>query len=334
MRAARRAEGPVAIVGGGIAGLSLAYALARRRCDVVLFERGRVGRQGASSGPAALLNPLRGRSARAHPDDVAGLAAFWRVADELRAMGFDPAATRTGALRIAPDERRARAWSRLPYGRWLPAGEVPPAYRAPHGALLAEDGGWVRPRSLLAALRGAAEALGAQVREGVRVLRVEPTPHAVHVVTSAGAVPAARLVLCVGADRSPGLPLPPLTYAAGDVVRVPLAPLPLRPRLPLGGPVYAAFDQDDAYVGGGHRDPDVPDSDAPKRLLARLDRCLPGIGSAIGTSLWGGVRAQGPSPRPVVADTAERVTFLGALAGRGFLVSASLASALAERLAP
>ncbi len=324
---------PVAVVGAGVAGLSLSYALGRRGVPVALFERGRIGAQGASSGPAALLNPYRGRSARAHEDDLAGLAAFWRRDHALRAQGLDPGAEPTGVLRIAPDPRRARSWRKREGARWLEPQDVPAPYRAPHGALLAEGGGWLRPRALLAALHEATAATGAEVREGVRVLRLEPTVDGIRLVTSAGPRTAALVVLCVGADASPELPLPPMRHVAGEVVEVATDGLTPPPRLPLGGSVYAAFEEGRGYVGGSHRDPEVPDPQAPRRLLERLDRTLPGIGAGPGLALWSGVRASGDTPRPLVVERAPRVTFFGALSGRGFLVSAFLAERLAGELA-
>lgn len=324
---------PVAVVGAGVAGLSLAYALARHGLPVVLLERGRIGAQGASSGPAALLNPHRGRSARAHPSDRAGLAALWRLVGELQGLGFDPGAERSGVLRVAPDARRARAWQRLAGVRWLEPGEVPAPYVAPHGALLVPDGGWLRPRALLAALHGASLRLGVEVRERVRVLRTDPAGDGVAVVTSAGTLTASRVVLCVGADAAGALPLPPLERVAGEVVEVATGSLAAEPALPLGGSVYAAFAGGRAFVGGSHRDPEVPDPEAPKRLLARLDGTLPGIGTQVGLSLWSGVRARGPTPRPLVERVAPRVTFFGGLSGRGFLCAADVSERLAAALA-
>lgn len=329
------ARAPVVIVGGGIAGTSLAYALARRRQPAVLLERGRIGRQGASSGPAALVNPHRGRSARAHPDDLAGMAAFWRVAAQLRAMGLEPGAERSGVLRVAPSTSRARAWRRLASGRWLEPDEVPAPFVAPHGALLADEGGWVRPRVLLAALAQAAASLGTEVREGVRALRVRTAAGGADVHTSAGRVRASQVVLCVGADPAPELAtqLPAVTAVAGEVVTVTAAGAFAAPLPALGGGVYAAFDGERAFVGGTHRDPETADPEAPKRLLDRLDRTVPGVGAAPVTGLWSGVRAHGATPRPLVAELGPEITFLGALSGRGFLCSAALAETLAARIA-
>jgi len=330
-----RVAAPIVIVGAGVAGLSLAYALGRRGRRALVLERGRVGAQGASSGPAALVNPHRGRSARAHPDDLAGLAAFWRVVGELESAGLDPGAHRSGVLRIAPSASRARAWQKLASGRWLEAREVPPPYLAPHGALLSVAGGWLRPRALLAALKAASLAAGVEVREGVRVLALgASSAGAVRLTTSAGRLRARWAVLCVGADPSPQLPLPRLTAIAGDVVGVPTRALSAAPGPALGGSVYAAFDNGTAHVGGNHRDPEVPDPAAPRRLLERLDATLPGIADAGATSLWSGVRARRPDgPRPLVTDVAASVTLFGALSGRGFLCAAALAEALADRLA-
>ena len=145
----------VAIVGGGVVGLSLARALARAGAGVTLFERGQPTgdaapwpSDGASALPIALVNPWRGRKGAAHPDDRAGLDATWRWADELRAEGFDPGAERRGVLRVPTSERQARAWRERadaePSLTWLDAGTVPDAVHAPFGALRVEDGGAIR----------------------------------------------------------------------------------------------------------------------------------------------------------------------------------------------
>jgi glycine/D-amino acid oxidase-like deaminating enzyme len=98
------------VVGGGVAGLSLARAAAVAEASVVAFERAIDGAGGASALPAALLNPWRGRKGDAHPDDLAGLAAVRRWAAELAEEGHDPGAHATGLLRIPGSARQARGW--------------------------------------------------------------------------------------------------------------------------------------------------------------------------------------------------------------------------------
>src|SRR5690606_37867704 len=131
----------VIVVGGGVAGLTLAHELSRRGAHVTLVER-TAAPAGASAVPAALLNPYRGRTARARPTDLAGLEAFWRLARTLEEEGLDPGARATGVLRVAPSPRQAALWREVAAAagdgtRWLAPDEVPDGVHAPHGALLA-----------------------------------------------------------------------------------------------------------------------------------------------------------------------------------------------------
>ncbi|MDE0099936.1 MAG: FAD-dependent oxidoreductase [Truepera sp.] len=120
----------VAVVGAGVAGCMVAFELSRRGHPVTLIDRAGPGRGGASGVPVALLNPHRGRSGRATPSDLEGLAAFWRLCGELEAEGLDPGAHRTGVLRIAHSRRPARAGRGLGV-RWLEPAAVASPNPAP-----------------------------------------------------------------------------------------------------------------------------------------------------------------------------------------------------------
>ncbi len=341
----------VAIVGAGIAGLSLADALARRGRTVRVLEAGRIGAQGASALPLALLNPHRGRSGRAHPDDLAGLAAFWRRDARLRADGFDPGAERSGVLRVAASAAQADRWRALAASvdtaSWLEPPAVPAGVRAPHGALLVPDGGWVDPPRLLAALARSAAARGADLVEGARVVGVgrvdaaDPTDG----FRGDGMTRLARaVVLCVGADADAGLPIPDLTRLEGDVITLaPAEPLPH----PIAGGVYGGTRSDPtgsgapvAAVGGNHRTPatatgardDAEHRATARALRDRFARSVPGLADAEVVAHWRGVRAKRPGHRPWTVERAPDVWFLGAFAGRGFLCAAAEAERLVERL--
>lgn len=324
----------VAIVGAGIAGTSLAYAL-REEAEVTLFDASGVGRSGASSLPAALLNPNRGRTARAHPDDLAGLAAFWRRDDALRAAGHDTGAVRSGVLRIASSERQAADWRDAAAAggslRRLSAAELPPAYHAPHGALLVSQGGWVRPNALLAALAAAARGAGVRIREHAPVRRVTPADGGFVLDTPTGPCTASHVVFCTGAE-----PLPPeldpgveLQRVEGDVVEL---RTPLSLALPVAGAVYGAAAGGSAWVGGNHREPGRPDPAAPEALRRSFSWFVPDLRDAPIASVWTGTRVKRRGNRPLVTEIAERVWVFGALAGRGFLCGAAEAERLAARL--
>jgi len=172
----------VAVVGGGVAGLSLTRALTREGADVVLVEKSAPGSPlgGASALPAALLNPWRGRKGAAHPDDLRGLATAWRWSEEMRAEGLEPGAHRSGVVRIAGSARQARDWRQRaaaePSLRWLDPGALGEPYHAPFGALRVLDGGRVDAPGWLASLAASARAHGATSlhRSEVRALAQRP----------------------------------------------------------------------------------------------------------------------------------------------------------------
>ena len=324
------------IVGGGIAGCNLAFALSKQRTGVVLLEQGRIGRQGASTLPIALLNPHRGRSAQARPLDRAGLQAFWQVNAELVGEGLETGAHRSGVLRIAPNARRARAWRSLVAeeqetgASWLEPEQVTEPYHAPHGALLIRRGGWVEPETLLRALTTAAERRGARILEEHRLLNLERRAAGFRVTTSRGELEAERVILCTGADPNPQLPLPPLPRAAGEVVAL---KTPLSLALPVAGAVYGTQRRGGTfYIGGNHRNPEQEDPEAPTKLQASMSWFLPELKNAERTSVWTGVRAGQAGQTPLTTELQPGLWFFGALAGRGFLCSALLSRQLSQRL--
>ncbi len=338
------------IVGGGVAGLSLAYELSKLGADVALVDRVPAGAGRAPAAavgprlPAAILNPHRGRSARAHPADLAGLEAFWRLADELAAAGLDPAAHRTGVLRVATSTRQAGSWRRLVADgaglRWLEEDAVPAGVHAPHGALLVERGGWVEPAALLGALTSASNLLGASLWQGVQVGALAPSPGGAEVTTTAGPLAARHVVLCLGAAEPPaGCRLPALARDGGAaaVLRLPgSAHVRLSGAPPVAGAVNAVIGAGHAVVTGGTLSPVSPPEPelrlAALRLRDSAAWTLPGLRDAELMGAWFGVRARRPSGRPVVRRLSERVTLYGALAGRGYLCAADLSARLARRL--
>lgn len=336
----------VTIVGAGIAGLSLAFALAPR-ARVTVLEAGEVGGQGASSLPAALLNPHRGRTARAHPDDLAGLAAFWQRDDALRAAGLETGTRRTGVLRIASTARQADDWADVAGAgrevRTLEPTEVPAAYHAPHGAILVEPGGWLRPRLLLSALAEAIRAHGGQILEHVYVDRLTRIDGTYRVHTSSGTHAATQVAFCTGAEPIPNVlaaagtagedavagDLPDLQRVAGDVIEL-ASSQPFA--TPVAGAVYGAWADGKAWIGGNHRAPEALDPGAPEALRRSFSWFVPSLRHAPATAVWTGVRAKQPGNRPLVREIAENVWILGALAGRGFLCGAAEAENLAARM--
>lgn len=175
----------VAVVGGGIIGLSVAWRLRARGLSVALLERGRIG-YGASRVAAGMLAPVAELEFGGHGREILELAlrsaAMWpRFAEKLeQAGGMEVALRQAGSLMVAYDDDEARELERqwefrrslgLRAIRLRPseAREREPAL-APvvRLALEAPDDHSVDPRLVCAALRAACE------RDGVRVCERAP----------------------------------------------------------------------------------------------------------------------------------------------------------------
>jgi glycine oxidase len=172
----------LAVLGGGIVGLSVAWLARARGMTVTVFERGRLGGQ-ATHVAAGMLAPVAevefGEAGRRVLDLGMRSAAMWpSFAAELeRDSGIEVGLRRTGTLVVARDEDEARELERqLAFREALglravrlrasEAREHEPAL-APtvRLALHAPDDHSVDPRSVVAALRAACERAGVHLRE-------------------------------------------------------------------------------------------------------------------------------------------------------------------------
>ena len=327
------------IVGGGVAGCALTYALSVRGARVTLLERGRVGGAGASSVPVALLNPYRGRSARANDLDLAGLAAMRRLVSELETQNLDHGVHQSGVLRIASNTKQAKTWRKREGVRWFEPEEVTAVYHAPFGGFLVERGGWLEPHKFLRALLTATRGNGANVLEGCHVQEVGEYTSSQHYKEvkalwrgSSHLFRAKTLIFCMGAHPMFGsdLEVEGLEYVAGEVIG-----LKTDAQLPhaLAGAIYGAQTKGHVLLGGNHRPAERTDESAPAQLQRAGSWFIPALKEAELASVWTGVRAKTADNMPVVKEVRKNVWFFGALAGRGFLCAAYLAEGLAEELA-
>lgn len=338
----------VGVVGAGVVGRSVAYAGALAGASVDVFDDAPDDTEAsrASSLPAALVNPYRGRAARASDADLHGARRTWAWASALADAGLDPGAHPTGVVRAADGPRQARTWwSRpgvLPFGPDADPG--PGRWRAVDGGIVVPMGGWIDPPRWLAALRRGALGAGARWWPSTRVTGTHADADGVRLATAGAAAPehAAAfdvVALCIGASAPGALPHLGVTPLHGAVALVP-GHVPGRPlagasyAAPLGSPAAVGLDRRRAYVavGGGHGAAALD----PSALRASLVRALGGDAAAgVGevAAVWHGVRARGAGPRPEVAEVARGVWWVGAFAGRGFLCAAAEAEALVARWA-
>jgi len=322
----------IAIVGGGVMGSTLLYLLTARGLPVTLFEGGKLSGHGASGVPVALLNPYRGRSARASPFDLESLGTMWQLVDALEAEGYETGVHRSGVLRVASNAKQAKVWRKRDGVRWLGPDEVDAGYHAPFGAFVASQGGWLEPHMWLRALVQAARQRGGIALEGCEVTRLEPGTHHTTLHTTAGSFSAAKVVLCSGPSLTLGQGALGLEHVAGEVVGLKLGAPPPALVYPLAGAVYGAARGETFYLGGNHRPATRTDDTAPAQLQRAGGWFIPALQGAELESVWHGVRAKTPDHLPIVQQLGPGLWFAGALAGRGFLAAAQVARTVVAAL--
>ncbi len=328
------------IIGAGITGCTLAYELSKW-AEVHIFEKGRVGEQdalGASSIPLALLNPYRGRSARAHPDDLAGHKAMLSLVKELEALNLDHGVSQNGILRIASNHKQAKKWKKhleTNTGiQWLDAEDLPKNYHVPFGALYFAEGANVHPKKLLKALIAGAIQNSATLHENSQVTRIDNGS----VICNNESFQADVVFLCAGWEAPKllrDLPagqkqsLPEFKITDGEVISLGYEQSLAHP---IAGAIYGGQRDTQVHIGGNHRQHGERDPTAPEQLQASASWFVPDLKEAERVNVWTGSRLKTEDSHPVVRQLDSQLYFVGAMAGRGFLVGCRVARALSSTL--
>lgn len=309
----------VAVVGGGVIGLSLARELSARGLDVVVLERGRTGEE-ASWAAAGLLTAQ---------SDAAAPSAFFRFALESRDLyagwtdalrqetGLDAGWRPTGVLRCGSGATLDRFGWQVEEGLPVEVLDRPEALRRSGGriapshsdSLFFPSDSVVHSRWLVAALRRSLEIRGVPVREGVAVVRfLSAGGKCVGVETSAGDVSAAQVVDAAGAwanlDPTLGFSVP-VEPIRGQIVE-----------LEDDGPFPAVLESDDVYL--------VPRADGHILVGATVERCgfrkevtvsgvarllaaalllSPSLENARVSGAWSGLRPGTPDGMPLLGES-------------------------------
>src|SRR5438309_1429617 len=243
----------VVVVGGGIAGCTVAYELARRGLRVVLVERDSIAEAASGRNMGLLLN-------QTEPEVVRIMRRSLDVYRELLPgpVGFDLRETKQ--LLFAADEAqlasvRSRSAEIAAIGVEVEeVGEMDlPFEMRCVGGFIVHNAWALEPADATRAFAEAARQAGAELRVGVRAGHVQVASGRVHgVVTDAGPLACDAVVLAAG--------------RAG--VGVAAAWFGLRPMTPDGMPIVGRLEVEGLYAHGGHGSIGMMAAPATARWLA------------------------------------------------------------------
>jgi sarcosine oxidase len=278
------------VVGVGGMGSAALFHLARRGRRALGLERFSVPHELGSSHGVTRIIRLAYYEDPAYVPLLRRAYELWRGLEERTG---EPLLHVTGSVDAGPEvfEGSLRSCEEhdLPHetlsgaelGRRFPAYRLPPETEA----LLQPDGGFLEPERCIVAHAREAEALGASVRTGERVLGWEPAGDGVRVRSERGTYEAERLVLCAGAWSESVARLPGLVAAERQVLAwlEPLEPGLFEPaRFPVFNLVvpegrwygFPVFGLPGFKVGRYHHREEVVDPDAFDREPGPEDEAL------------------------------------------------------------
>jgi sarcosine oxidase len=283
------------VIGGGVLGLSAAWALARRGREVAVLDQAPIGHSGGGSHGTCRIFRL-GYNDPAYVTLAGRARALW---GELEGACGEQLLFPTPQLTFGPQMPQVRAALRAAGADCdvLTAAEA--AGRFPHvrvaGEVLLEPASAVIAADRTLASLTSLARLAGEIRTGVRVTALSDDGRRVRVSTSAGDIEASRVIVCAGPWTSGLLATAGITVP-GSATLEQVAYLTPAEGAPSAMPIFVCFGEEIPYGlpvpgtqrykigihhGGPPVEPDHQDHAADPRLVGRIERIarelLPGF---------------------------------------------------------
>jgi glycine oxidase len=349
------ASADVAVVGGGLIGLSIAWRLARAGRRVVVVEAGRVG-AGASGAATGML-----AAGAEHEPGGEALMPFARWSqrlwpafrDELEAasgLSLDYRGEGTLVVAIGRDEVERLRFRREQLARegvaaaWLSGAEVrarePGLRPSVTAGMFCPEDHQVDPARVVAALAAALRAAGGAIVAGTPATGLlRAAGRVAGVETPAGTVRAPVVVLATGAEAARGALVPELALPVRPLKGQSLV---LRTSARSGGlahvvwteQVHLAPKADGRLIVGATMEEAGFDAEVTAGgLLALLDgarRALPGVEEMVLEGVWTGFRPTSDDDAPFLGETGhDGLLVANGHHRNGYLLAPATAEALA-----
>jgi sarcosine oxidase subunit beta len=330
----------VAVIGGGLHGLSAALHIAARGLRVVVIERRWVGRHASGASAAGV------RSLNRHPAEIPLARAalpLWRGIADL--VGDDCGFQATGQIRIARaadapllEERMAALSARgFSHERLVQGAQLrrllPGLAREYVVALHVPEDGSADPHRTLAAFRAAAERAGATIVQGMGVEAAEALGEGWQLRCGGMTIRAGQVVNAAGAWAAEAAALFGERIRIGTKASMMMVTERVKPmHLPVIGVVGRSLSlkqtpQGTLLLGGGLQggfDLAAERSEVRMQRLAEAARTalaiLPGLGRAVIARTWAGIEAATPDQLPAIGPSrvAHGLHHVFGFSGHGF----------------
>jgi glycine oxidase len=325
MQPMRENGGDVVVIGAGLIGLAIAFALAERGASVRVFDRGEPGR-GASWAGAGMLAPYTERIT----DEsllalcTASLAEYSSFVQRVyAASGVDARLHLNGVLYAAFEESQLDALHRhahalrasgvacelldragvLAAEAWLSTGVI--------GGLIKSGEGYVDNRRLARALVGACQSSGVVIERSSRIAVECDERRVLGVATARGFVAARAVVNACGAwaaqlDGVPPFCVPPIEPVKGQMIAL-AVPVGFVRRATWVPGAYLVPRDDGRLLVGATVEPDGFDQRVTARGVSELlDAALagaPALADFTPVESWAGLRPGTPDGVPILGAT-------------------------------